>query len=221
MVDLSLMLSGKSSQLNADDLDAAGRIIKITHVKDTGGEQPLALYFEGDLGRPFLPCLTMRRVLAHIWGTNGTVFVGRKLLVYRDADVTWGGKNVGGVRIKGASHIDAPISYTATLRKGKRKTIMIEPIPSDEGRPAEVVKTPIAPDASQKEGRSGKSPREMVEAVQNTNTVTDLQNLTGDETFKKRREWLKSNRPNLSEQVERAVSDALARFETMDEEFPA
>lgn len=206
-VDLSLMLSGKGSQLNADDLDDTGKVIKITRAEKTGGEQPLALHFERDDGKPFLPCLTMRRVLAHIWGTEGEKFAGRLLHVYRDPNVIYGGKKVGGVRIKGASHIDRPVTYMATVRRGKKEAVTIQPI--KEG-----------PDNSQPKSVSGPSPREMIEAVRQTTTVEDLKKLTSEDEFKKRREWLKANRPTASEQIERAVSEALARFEAMDEEMP-
>lgn len=205
-VDLSLMLSGKGSQLNADDLDDTGKVIKITRAEKTGGEQPLALHFEKDGGKPFLPCLTMRRVLAHIWGNEGEKFTGRLLHVYRDPNVIYGGKKVGGVRIKGASHIDRPVTYMATVRRGKKEAVTIQPIKE-------------WPDNSQPKSVSGPSPREMVEAVRNAATVEELQKLTSDESFKKRREWLKENRPTASEQIERAVSEALARFEAMDEEM--
>lgn len=62
--------------------------------------------------------------------------------------------------------------------------------------------------------------REMIEAVQDATTVEDLKKLTSEDEFKKRREWLKANRQHVSEKIERAVSEALARFEAMDEEMP-
>lgn len=63
--------------------------------------------------------------------------------------------------------------------------------------------------------------REMVEAVQDATTLPDLERVTSDESFKTRRDWLKKKRPELSAHVEKAVQEALSRFEEMDEEMPA
>lgn len=208
MVDISPTLIGKRERLNADDLSEEGRIITVTDVRLTNDrEQPLAIGYAGDNGRPYYPCVTMRRVIAHLWGTDGSLYKGRKLHLYRDPTVTFGKETVGGIRIKGASHITGAVNCSMTVGRGKKKRITIQPI--KEG-----------PDNSQPKSVSGPSPREMIEAVRQTTTVDDLKKLTSEDEFKKRREWLKANRPTASEQIERAVSEALARFEAMDEEMP-
>ena len=64
MVDMSQFVAPKSDQLNADDLIAGPRTIRIRGVRGTENpEQPVSVYFEGDDGKPYKPCKSMRRVM--------------------------------------------------------------------------------------------------------------------------------------------------------------
>jgi hypothetical protein len=62
----------KSDQLNSDDLIGGPRTIRLTKVHLTGEEQPVALHYEGDDGKPYKPCKSMRRVLVQLWGPTPT-----------------------------------------------------------------------------------------------------------------------------------------------------
>ena len=54
----------KSDQLNADDIIGTGITITVTAVKrGDSAEQPVVIHYQGDNGRPYKPCKTMRRVL--------------------------------------------------------------------------------------------------------------------------------------------------------------
>ena len=126
MVDLSKTIKAKSDQLNADDLIGNTITIKITKVSETGSEdQPIAISYDGDNGKPWKPCKSMRRVLVHIWGKDGAAFVGRKLQLHRDANVTWGGAAVGGVRITHASNIQAKMTLAVTEKRGSKKPFVV------------------------------------------------------------------------------------------------
>ena len=60
-------IAPKSNQLNADDLIGGRSItIKITKVSGVAGEQPICINYEGDNGKPYYPCKSMRRVLVHV-----------------------------------------------------------------------------------------------------------------------------------------------------------
>lgn len=132
MTDLSKTIAPKSDQLNADDLIAGPRVIKITKVSlTTIAEQPVALSFEGDNGKPFLPCKSMRRVLVTVWGQDGTSFVGRSLRLYRDDKVTFGAVAVGGIRISHMSHIDKPQTMALTATKASRKPFTVQPLETE------------------------------------------------------------------------------------------
>src|ERR1700760_592135 len=110
MIDLSHTITAKSDQLNADDLIGNSITIKITALTLDKGEQPLAISYEGDKGKPYKPCKSMRRVLVGVWGKDGNVYIGRLLTLYRDEKVTYGGLNVGGLRISHMSHITDPVT---------------------------------------------------------------------------------------------------------------
>lgn len=119
MIDISKTVEPKSDQLNADDLDAGPREIIITKVTgDADPQQPISVHFEGDNGRPYKPCKSMRRVLMAAWGKNGEAYIGRSLTLYRDPKVKFGGIEVGGIRVSHMSDIDQP-EMTVLLTKSK------------------------------------------------------------------------------------------------------
>jgi hypothetical protein len=63
MLDLSKTIAPRSDQLNADDLIGGPRTITITGVKLVAEDQPVAISFDNDEGKPWKPCKSMRRVL--------------------------------------------------------------------------------------------------------------------------------------------------------------
>lgn len=121
-IDLSATIQPKSDQLNADDLIAGPRTITITRVaaSPSSPEQPVSIFFEGDDGKPYKPCKSMRRVLVFAWGPKALEYVGRSMTLFRDPRVTWGGMEVGGIRISHLSHIDADTTFALTESKKKR-----------------------------------------------------------------------------------------------------
>ena len=128
MTDLSDTIIAKSDQLNGDDLMGGAMTIKITAVKKIGGEQPVAICYEGDNGKPWKPCKSMMRVLVAIWGKNGDIFVGRSLTLFRDEKVTWAGMAVGGIRISHMSHINTPFTMALTATRGNKKPYVVKPL---------------------------------------------------------------------------------------------
>jgi hypothetical protein len=104
--DLSKTIKPKTDQLNADDLVGGSMTIKIRDVKIIESPvQPVSIYFDNDNNKPYKPSLGMRRVLVQLWGDDGNAYVGRKLTLFRDDNVKFGGEEVGGIRISNASHI--------------------------------------------------------------------------------------------------------------------
>lgn len=133
-MDISDTLTAKSDQLNAEDLLNGPRIITVERVTRGSADQPVIVHFEGDGGKPWKPCKTARRILARAWGTNAGAWPGRRVEVYRDGDVTWSGKKVGGIRISRASHIDRRLTMALPLNKKAYRDYVIEPLP-DESPP--------------------------------------------------------------------------------------
>ena len=67
-MDLSKTIIPKSDQLNADDLIAGSKIIKIRDIKGGSDDaQPVNIYFYGDNNKPFKPCKSVRRILVQLW----------------------------------------------------------------------------------------------------------------------------------------------------------
>lgn len=128
IVDMGQFVEAKSDQLTADDLIGAPRTITVTRVTGHDGDQPVSIWFEGDNGKPFRPCKTMRRILLAVWGRNAADYVGRSMTVYRDDSVSFGGLNVGGIRISHMSHIDKKTMVVVMKTKGKKAGIEIQPL---------------------------------------------------------------------------------------------
>ena len=72
----------------------------------------------------------MRRVLVALYGADSSGFLGKRVTLYNDADVTFGPDKTGGIRISHASGIDGPQTIALTVKKGKRKPFTVLPLPS-------------------------------------------------------------------------------------------
>lgn len=134
MITMLDTIAPRSDQLNADDFLAenASRIIKITKVNLAAVEQPCSIFYEGDNGKPYKPGLSMRRVLVHCWGGDTNSYIGRSLELYRDPKVTFGGTEVGGIRISKMSHIKDTITVPLTASRKIRKPFTVQPLVTTE-----------------------------------------------------------------------------------------
>lgn len=128
-MDISETLAPKSDQLNAVDLLTGPRTVTVERVTvKKNDEQPVAIHLVEFPGRPFKPCATVRRQIASAWGPQSETYVGRRLTIFNDPTVTWGGKAIGGIRVSHVSHIDKPNRVTLQVRRGVFETVVIEPL---------------------------------------------------------------------------------------------
>jgi hypothetical protein len=128
-MDITATLAPKSDQMNADDLIVGPRTITVTKVDVAlKSEQPVAIHFEGDSGRPWRPCKSMRRVLASAWGPDSSQYVGRGITLFREPGAMYGGQQVGGIRLSHLSHIDGPLTVMITASRGKRLPYKVLPL---------------------------------------------------------------------------------------------
>lgn len=127
-MDITSTLEAKSNQLNTDDLIAGPRTISITKVSAGNADQPVAVSFDGDQGKPWYPCKSMRRVLVAAWGPDASQYVGRRVTLFRDPSVTYGGIQVGGIRISHLSGLDGPLSIALTVTRQKRAPYKVQPL---------------------------------------------------------------------------------------------
>lgn len=198
-MDLTGTVIPKSDQLNADDLIPGPRTIRITRVSRNdsgGGEQPVNVFFEGDGGKPWRPCKGMRRVMIAVWGSDASAYAGRSMTLFHDPTVTWGGMEVGGIRISHMSHMDERRTLAVTISKKARK-------------PYEVLPLREAPAATAPD-KATAGAAALAKRITEAPDLAALEAITGDADVIRQRAWLAKNRPPLAEQVTQAVSDRLA-----------
>lgn len=142
-MNMSEFIIPRSDQLNYDDLLSGPRTIRITKVSGTGNpDQPVSVNFDGDQGKPWKPCKSMRRILVAAWGVNASEYVGRSVTLYGDPKVLFGGLAVGGIRISHMSHISQPLNLALTVTKAKRAPYRVMPMAEEPAARAGSVKKP-------------------------------------------------------------------------------
>lgn len=135
----------KSDQLNADQLIGGPITVRVTSVRrGSGDEQPVTVHYEGEAGRPYKPCLTMRKVLIFAWGEDGSQWAGRLMTLYNKRDVKWGGVEVGGIRISHLSHVEGDIKLSLAATRGKKEPIIIKRLDASDPVQASRVKLDAA-----------------------------------------------------------------------------
>jgi hypothetical protein len=119
----------KSDQLNADQLVGGPMTVTITEVRVTASDdQPVIIHYQGENGRPYKPCKTMRKVLIFAWGEDGRQWAGRSMTLYNDPSVRFGNAEVGGIRISHMTDIEQPVRVSLAATKGKKALHTIEPL---------------------------------------------------------------------------------------------
>lgn len=179
MNDLNLRdtIAPKSDQLNADDLIGTEKTITVTKVsRGDSPEQPVSIHYEGDDGRPYKPCKSMRRVLIHCWGDNGHDWIGKSMQLYCDPEVKFGGVKVGGIRIRALSGIDGPQQLSLTVTRSKRQPYRVEVLKPAERPvyPADIFaeKLPVILETIE----AGKmTPEQAIARLEKTGTLTEEQ----------------------------------------------
>lgn len=135
--DLSSTIIPKSDQLNADQLLGGPLEILITGVsRGTDEKQPIFIDYQGGEGRPWKPCLTMRKVLIAAWGSDGRSWIGKSAVLFNDPSVQYGGMQVGGIRISALSDIPSDMTVTVTEKRGKKAKIVIKKLQAHDYMPA-------------------------------------------------------------------------------------
>ena len=129
-VNMAEYTAPNTDQLNADSLIGGPLTVTITAVRANEGsaEQPVSISYDGDAGKPYKPCKSMRRVMVHCWGADAKAYIGRSLTLYCDPSVQFGGMKVGGIRISHMSHIDEAKTMALTATKAKRAAFTVRPL---------------------------------------------------------------------------------------------
>lgn len=204
MVDLSQYCVAKSDQLNADDLIGGPITIRVTAVKGMSDkEQPIAIYFDGDNGKPYKPGKSMRRVLVNFWGKDGEAYVGRSMTLYRDPEVTFGKLKVGGIRISHMSDLGEESEMALAVTKGAKRAFRVRPlrVEGSANGPTRTRKTP----AEQADA--------WIAAIAAIETLDALREYQLDE---RRAKWLEALDPDIKARVVEANSRRAAELAPTD-----
>ena len=127
-MDISETIAPNSAQVNAEDLLSGPRTVTVTNVEKGNAEQPVFIHLAEFPGRTFRPAKTVRRILIAVWGAEAAGYTGRRMTIYNDPSVRFGGQAVGGIRISHMSHIDKPVSISLTVTRGKRAQFTVDPL---------------------------------------------------------------------------------------------
>lgn len=127
-MDISDTIAPKSDQQNFDDYLAGPRTVTVSGVKKGSVEQPVNIELEEYPGKPYKPNKSMRRVLFMLWGSESDIYVGRRLTLFGNPSVLYGGKAVGGIEIAAMSNLDKPMTVTLTENRGKKRRFTVQPL---------------------------------------------------------------------------------------------
>ena len=113
------MTQALSDWMKKEDISAEGVDLEIARVSKelVGQEQEVkfALYFVESDYLPLLLNRTNVRILVDLFGLESDDWRGRKVRVYADPNISFGGKRVGGVRVKQAGGKQDPSRSVAEM----------------------------------------------------------------------------------------------------------
>lgn len=127
-MDITASTAPKSDQQNYDDYIAGPKTVTVSEVKRGSAEQPVEVHLVEFPGRPFKPSKSMRRVLVACWGPEASKYAGRRITLYGDPTIKFGGIAVGGIRISHLSDIDKPLTLALTVKRGSRAPFIVQPL---------------------------------------------------------------------------------------------
>jgi hypothetical protein len=135
-MDMTKAIEPRSDQMNAEDLLTGPRTFTITDVREGSAEQRVRVFLaEFPQDRPYLPNVTMCRLMVLAWGPESDEYIGKQLTLYRDPDVRFGKDQPGGIRISHMSGIRKAVTANLAVTKGRRGPYRVEPL-LDQAPPA-------------------------------------------------------------------------------------
>ncbi len=134
-MDLSDTIAPTSDQLDAVDLLGGPRTFTIEKVSAGNAEQPVNIKL-AEFPRVWRPGKSMRRVLVACWGPDAATYVGRRVTLFCDTTVRFGGQEVGGTRISHLSHIEKPQKVALLVTRGKSAMYVVQPLVEAAPRPS-------------------------------------------------------------------------------------
>lgn len=179
-MDLTETIAPKTDQQNFDDYLVGPRTVTISEVKKGSVEQPVNIELVEYPGLPYKPNKSMRRVLVAAWGTDSSVYVGRRLTLVGNPKVVYGGKAVGGIEIAAMSNLAKPLTLALTETRGKKRSFTVQPLPDAKPAPQQADVT-----------ISDKTKADTAKAIAENNVTGYLEWLTGQNAPQHIIEWVK------------------------------
>lgn len=133
MVDISDTLAPNSDQLDAVDLLGGPRTFTVVKVAKADSEQPISITL-AEFPRVWRPGKSMRRVLGYCWGTDASQWAGRRVTLYCDPEVKFGGDRVGGTRISHLSNLDKAVTVPLLVSRGQSREYAVQPLTERDWR---------------------------------------------------------------------------------------
>lgn len=194
-MDLTDTIAPTSDQLDAVDLLPGPRTFTIEAVSAGNSEQPVDIKLV-EFPRVWRPGKSMRRVLVACWGVDASTYTGRRVTLYCDPKVRFGGQEIGGTRVSHLSHIDKPQKVVLLVSRGKSEIFVVQPL----------IETPKPP------------------APEQVDWDAELADAAGDvvalKALYKRAGQLEPNNRALGERIAKAGKDAASAAEVVDEPAP-
>ncbi len=142
-MDLTESIAPRSDQVNADDLSTGPITYTIREVRAGAAESPFDFMLV-ETDRAYRPSKTMRRLIVAAWGSEAKEYAGRRLTLYREPSIKFGGAVVGGIRISHMSNISKRIEEKFQTTRGKRETFIVDPLPDAPPVPSEPTAEEVA-----------------------------------------------------------------------------
>lgn len=133
-MDMTQSIEPRSDQWNADDLIAGPVTVTISEVVEGKAEHPFDFKLVETPNRAYRPSKTCRRIIVAAWGADTKSYVGRRMTLYREPSIMFGGQRVGGIRVSAMSDIGGPVTVQAQTTRGKRETFTVQPLAASPTR---------------------------------------------------------------------------------------
>jgi len=131
-----------STQWNGDDLMDGNLIAQIESVQRGKADQPVDVHLKGHT-KIWRPCLTLRRVLGALLSMDTERWKGQWVELYLEPTVKFGGKEVGGVRIKAMSAVSQITYVSVNASRARKQQYKVLPLTPPSESPAAPASTGI------------------------------------------------------------------------------
>lgn len=145
MADIRAAIQPRSDQLNYEDFVSGPGVLTIERTedyRDEKGQPRVAIHMAERPGRPFKASATNLRLLAIAWGDEDDDWPGRRVQLSADPTVTFGGKQVGGIRVTALSHLPQRFTAKLSVTRGKKQEFPVEILPTEQPPPIPAFTSP-------------------------------------------------------------------------------